>query len=276
MSSELNHFFLKDEISFMSPYYEGDYFLITVDTVRDMQVEDGFISEDDEELKRDGANRILLTEKRLPHLIVAIHIQNQHVGYGKDLEVLEEYQIIGRTRADLKRIMYAYRHLCLHCTRYPHILRQPLHKILMGRKPRTVLRMDYLFVSKEAGHLLVIVDTFSRKTYLKHTLSEDAKTAVMGLMEWNAAFGLVENFILVTDKGSHFANELMAYAVPAFKGKHEMCVPYSPWTNGSVENRNKNLLRILRQLCSELHMLLRSSTTCRYLPEEIRLVMSYS
>ena len=114
--------------------------------------------------------------------------------------------------------------------------------------------MDYLFVSKEAGHLLVIVDTFSRKTYLKYTLSEDAKTAVMGLMEWNAAFGLAENFILVTDKGSHFANELMAYAVPAFKGKHEMWVPYSPWTNRSVENRNKNILRILRQLCSELSL----------------------
>jgi len=253
-SSELNHFFQKDEISFYSPYYEGDYFLITVDAIRDMQLEDGLISEPDQELKRDNKNRILLSEKRLAHLIVAIHVQNRHVGYARDLEVLGDYHVIGKTRAELKKLLYAYRNLCLHCQRYPHILRQPLNKIVMGRRPRAVLRMDYLFISKQSGHILVIIDTFSRKTFLKHTLSEDAKTAVQGLMEWNAAFGLAENFLLVTDRGSHFANELMAYAVPAFRGKHEMAIPYAPWTNGSVENRNKNILRILRQLCSELSL----------------------
>ena len=155
----------------MSPYYEGDYFLITVDTVRDMQVKHGLISEDDEELKRDGANRILLTVERLPHSIVAIHMQNEHVGYAKDLEVLEVPDN-WPNESRPQRIMYAYRNLCLHCQRYPHILRQSLHKILMGRKPRTVFIMDYLFVSKEPGHLLGVVNTFSRKNFIKHTRSE--------------------------------------------------------------------------------------------------------
>ena len=62
-------------------------------------------------------------------------------------------------------------------------MRMPLNRILIGRRSRSVLRMDYLYISKTGGHLLVIIDTFSRKTFLKHTMNEDARTAVEGLLE---------------------------------------------------------------------------------------------
>ena len=47
---------------------------------------------------------------------------------------------------------------------------------------------------------MVIIDTFSRITYLKHTLLEDARTAVEGLLEWHS------NFVLAD---SYFANQVM-------------------------------------------------------------------
>ena len=84
--------------------------------------------------------------------------------------------------------------------------------------------MDYLYISKTRGHLLVIIDTFSRKTFLKHNMKEDARTAVEGLLEWHSNFVLVENFIIVTDHGSHFSNQIMQYAVHALRGRHEFSI----------------------------------------------------
>ena len=44
---------------------------------------------------------------------MAIHVQNNHVGSARDEETLNEYAVIGRTREELNKIMYAYRQLCL-------------------------------------------------------------------------------------------------------------------------------------------------------------------
>ena len=85
----------------------------------------------------------------------------------------------------------------------------PLNRILIGRKLRAALPMDHLYISKTGGHLLVTIDTFSRKTYLKHTLSEDARTAVEGSLEWHSNFVLAGNFMLITDNDSHFADHVM-------------------------------------------------------------------
>ena len=141
-----------------------------------------------------------------------------------------------------------YRQPWLHCARYPHLLRIPLNRFLIGRRPRNVLRMDYLYVSKTGGHLLSIIDTFSRKTYLKHTMNEAC------LLKWHSHFVLTENFITITDHGLHFSNQVMQYAVHALRGKHEFSITFAPWTNCSCENWNWDILRILRQLCSELSL----------------------
>ena len=250
-SEELGDAFKKDDISFYNPYYEGDYFMLSQDVLLDFQVQDGYIDQSEINLCRDEKGRIMMKEHRLAHLIIGIHVQNNHVGVEQDLRVLRRFHVEGKAIAELNEIMINYRHLCLHCARYPHLLRIPLNKTLIGRKPRAVLRMDYLSVNK-AGHLLVIIDTFSRKTFLKHTMKEDAFSAAEGLLEWHAHYVLSEHFILITDNGSHFANELMKELVPKLRGRHEFSVPFAPWTNGSCENRNRMILRILRQLCSEL------------------------
>ena len=250
-SEELGDAFKKDDISFYNPYYEGDYFMLSQDVLLDFQVQDGYIDQSEINLYRDEKGRIMMKEHRLAHLIIGIHVQNNHVGVEQDLRVLRRFHVEGKAIAELNEIMINYRHLCLHCARYPHLLRIPLNKTLIGRKPRAVLRMDYLSVNK-AGHLLVIIDTFSRKTFLKHTMKEDVFSAAEGLLEWHAHYVLSEHFILITDNGSHFANELMKELVPKLRGRHEFSVPFAPWTNGSCENRNRMILRILRQLCSEL------------------------
>ena len=250
-SRTLGDAFRYDDISFFNPYYEGPHFLLDYTTLRDIQIKDGLLTPTDDDLYKDDDGRIHVKEKRLPHLIVAIHVQNHHVGLAMDLQVLSQFSVEGKTRAELTEIMRNYRTLCLHCARYPYMVRMPFNKTLIGRRPRAVLRMDYLTVNK-SGNILVILDTFSRKTFLKYAKHEDAETAAKGILEWNAHYGLAANFILLTDNGAHFANKLMARLIPLLRGKHEFTVPFAPWTNGSCENRNRSVLRILRQLCSEL------------------------
>ena len=266
-SSQLGEAFAKDDISFFNPYYEGEYFMLDNDALHQFQVQDGQLKSSATELRRDNQGRIMLKDHRLPHLVIAIHVQNHHMGLAEDLRVLRGFSVEGRTREDLNMTMKNYRNICLHCARYPHLLRIPLNKILVGRQPRAVLRMDFLSINK-AGHLLVIIDTFSRKTYLKHTLKEDARTAVEGLLEWHAHYVLADNFIVITDNGSHFANDFMKELTKKLRGRHDFAVPFAPWTNGSCENRNKTILRILRQLCSELTL------TSRQWPDFLPLVMS--
>ena len=265
-AEEMGNTFKKDDISFYNPYYEGEYFTITHDVLLDFQVQDGYIEQSEINLYRDRKGRVMMKEHRLPHLIIGIHVQNNHVGVEQDLRVLRRFHIEGKTVAETSEVMVNYRQLCLHCARYPHLLRMPLNKTLIGRRPRKVLRMDYLSVNK-AGHLLVIIDTFSRKTFLKHCEKEDAYSAAEGLLEWHAHYVLSEHFILITDNGSHFANELMKELVPKLRGRHEFSIPFAPWTNGSCENRNRMVLRILRQLCSELGL------TAREWPAYVPIVM---
>ena len=79
LAEELNHFFQFDNISFYSPYYDGPISMLDLDTLKDIQVADGQISESADYAK-DSRGRYILMPHRLPHLLVAIHVQNNHVG----------------------------------------------------------------------------------------------------------------------------------------------------------------------------------------------------
>jgi hypothetical protein len=111
--------------------------------------------------------------------------------------------------------------------------------------------MEYIYINID-GHLLFTVDNFSRKPMLPVVQNETAEQAALALMAWEGAFGLAENFTLVTDNGSHFANSLFKELMSHLRGRHRFSVAYAPWTNGAVENMNSSILKIIRQITSEL------------------------
>ena len=53
--------------------------------------------------------------------------------------------------------------------------------------------------------------------------------------------------VLVSDRGSHFVNELIAELTTHFKIDHRFSAPYHPQTNGQTEQTNQTLCRILRK-----------------------------
>jgi len=242
-----------DEVSFLNPYYAGQYHILTEQRIMQYQQDAGIIPVDESRLKTD-AGRIILPYTAIPHLMASVHVQNFHGSEEQDLISLRRYVVIWRNQyISLKKYLKAYRRTCLHCQRRPYLLRTPFNKTLMGKSPRDVIRMDYLKVN-EYGSILVIIDTFSRKTLLHHTMKQTAEEAVKALLKWRANYLFRNQFLLITDNGAHFANRLMKKLFTKLRGTHKFSVAYAPWTNGSCENKNSHILKIIRQMRSELRL----------------------
>eukprot|EP00924_Labyrinthula_sp_SR-Ha-C_P010395 snap_masked-scaffold_23-processed-gene-5.50-mRNA-1 protein AED:0.52 eAED:0.53 QI:0/0/0/1/1/1/2/0/858 len=71
------------------------------------------------------------------------------------------------------------------------------------------------------------------------------------LLLWRANFGFAENFLIITDNGSHFSNNLLHYLSKSIGFEQNFTIAYSPWTNGSVETANNSILNYLKSLVSQ-------------------------
>ena len=80
----------------------------------------------------------------------------------------------------------------------------------------------------------------------KAVKKDDAKTTAMFLYD-----NIITRFgcpkVLVSDRGSHFVNEMIAELTAHFKIDHRFSAPYHPQTNGQTERTNQTLCRILRK-----------------------------
>ena len=101
--------------------------------------------------------------------------------------------------------------------------------------------------SQHRSHTHVIVDGFSHFVVTVPIKSKNAKTAVKTLLHhWNITFG--PPISLVTDRGSKHLNTDMAQLCTLMGIRHSPRTPYSSWTNGPVEVKNKNLDTHLRRV----------------------------
>jgi transposase InsO family protein len=104
------------------------------------------------------------------------------------------------------------------------------------------------------SYLLPVRDDFSGKAEFFDTTIADAPEAADAIMWWRARFGLRLDATIVTDGGSHFANSLVRELTKKLKVQHHITVAYSPWANGKAERLNREILRVLRILLSELKL----------------------
>eukprot|EP00171_Calliarthron_tuberculosum_P022775 IDg22775t1 len=72
------------------------------------------------------------------------------------------------------------------------------------------------------------------------------------LIRWFAAFGVVEQW--VSDRGTHFKNQLIRLLRESLKSEHHFTLAYCPWSNGTVEVVCRELLRATRALLSEFQL----------------------
>ena len=99
--------------------------------------------------------------------------------------------------------------------------------------------------SKQNSYIHVIVDSFSHFVVTVPVKQNNAQNAVNSLFHhWITKFG--PPIYLVTDRGSECTNSEHANLRTTMGIRHSPRTPYAPWTNGLVENQNKNLGTHLR------------------------------
>ena len=99
--------------------------------------------------------------------------------------------------------------------------------------------------SDNKSYIHVIVDAFRHFIVTVPIKANVAKTAVQTLLHhWITKYG--PPIYLVTDRGSEYWNEDMAHLCTLMGIGHSPRTAYSPWTNGVVEVKNRNLGTHLR------------------------------
>eukprot|EP00924_Labyrinthula_sp_SR-Ha-C_P001751 maker-scaffold_64-snap-gene-0.8-mRNA-1 protein AED:0.77 eAED:0.77 QI:0/0/0/0.33/0/0/3/0/282 len=93
--------------------------------------------------------------------------------------------------------------------------------------------------------------SLTRLTLLTYAETANSEVVVDALWRWHSHFILADEFLLVTDQGSHFVNAVVTKFLKESNGLHKMTAAYISQTAGTVEVQNKSVLKNLRSLVSE-------------------------
>jgi transposase InsO family protein len=121
--------------------------------------------------------------------------------------------------------------------------------------PNEIIHFDYLYMGKsvdDAEYVLIVKDDFSNYVLLKQCKHADADSTVSVLIEWFAAFDVATQW--VSDKGSHFKNQIMTEVQKQLGTNHHFTTSYCPWANanGRVETVCKQTIRAAIAMLSEM------------------------
>jgi transposase InsO family protein len=180
-----------------------------------------------------------------------------HKDYNTTYKFLSDVVFWESREADFKKF---YRS-CLPCASVngsKEILR-PFGETIPATSPNSVLEFDFLHVNKlpVSGtthlyeYILVLKDKFSKFVWLHPCVTANAQAVVNALLQWHSLFGVAPTWI--SDRGSHFMNEVMTELNRQSGSKHHFTLAYTPWSNGSVERVNRDILSMLRKALQELN-----------------------
>ena len=191
---------------------------------------------------------IWIPDSLLPKLVAVAHSLHGHPGAATLTQLLRSAYY----NAQLALACRAIGRKCLHCLgeHSPRLLRRRFGQQLHGRQRNAVIHMDFLFIEKR-GYMLVMRDDMTGKTEFFPCTRATAHVAASSILWWRARYGLNPDTVFVTDGGSHFANALVRLLVTRLKLQHHFTVAYSPWTNGTAERVNREILKLLRSLMSQ-------------------------
>eukprot|EP00924_Labyrinthula_sp_SR-Ha-C_P009982 snap_masked-scaffold_21-processed-gene-5.42-mRNA-1 protein AED:0.45 eAED:0.45 QI:0/-1/0/1/-1/1/1/0/1856 len=242
-----------EHISYLSPFYYGKWSHLHDKVIAKHQ------AKLPEEFKQscEAKDELLYFQGKLvvprtvaARFIVINHTAKAHPSRRAEMLFLKEVYFHGIQPKDLKLLIRSFRKRCLHCQREPSLIRRPYKLTPLARRIREIIRSDYLYINS-TGYLLVLLDSCSRKVMLQFAEKPTAENMSNALLRWRADLGFAEQFCIITDNGSHFANQLMQKLATSIGFEQTFTVAYSPWSNGSVETINSQILKLFRSLTSQ-------------------------
>jgi hypothetical protein len=127
---------------------------------------------------------------------------------------------------------------------HPIEVKEPFYQIgidFVGPLPRTQRGNKYIIVA---------IDYFTKWPEARAVREATAKETVKFIMEdIICRHGCPK--VIVSDRGTHFKNELVEGLTKKFEIRHNFATPYHPKTNGLVERFNKTLCESLAKLGNE-------------------------
>lgn len=98
-------------------------------------------------------------------------------------------------------------------------------------------------------YLIVVVDDFTRFTWLRATPRKDAETVTSQIINIGSEFGFPS--MIKTDQGTEFDNVMMRELERAVGAHHQFVLPYNHHANGTVERANRTVRDTLLKLTLE-------------------------
>ena len=154
---------------------------------------------------------------------------------------------------------------CLHCisSRAGDKIPRPLASTAHASRPNQMLHFDYLYMGpgmEGYKYVLVLSDDFSSYKWLCPSQRADAKHTAKSIRQWIDVFSCMD--VWTSDQGSHFRNETMKLLANEHDIRHHFTTTYTPWANGTVERVNREILRAVKALLSELRLAPSDWPTC--------------
>jgi transposase InsO family protein len=177
-----------------------------------------------------------------------------HREYEETLGAIKEYVAWTTVAKDVKVFVQN----CLHCvaTIRGDKVPRPLSTQLHATKPNEILHFDFLYIwlSRDGKYqyLLLLKDDLSGYLWFVPCRTADAAATVDALMRWLAVIDVV--LLCISDRGSHFKNEVVQRVQRELKTKHHFTTASCPWSNGIIESACKQVIRAFREVLSELKM----------------------
>eukprot|EP00924_Labyrinthula_sp_SR-Ha-C_P013237 augustus_masked-scaffold_45-processed-gene-0.3-mRNA-1 protein AED:1.00 eAED:1.00 QI:0/0/0/0/1/1/12/0/1692 len=221
-------------VSVFNPYFKGDWAPL-------MEAENKRL-----------VGKIILPPSLLERELVHIHLANKHGSLEADLAEAAkfEWRIPAAMESALRgdtpwkkvvELIPVFRDNCIHYHRLPKAIKTTYSLVTRPRRSRETLFADFLYVNR-IGHILVLMDVYSRFKQLTHTKTPDMQAVIEALDKFATNYKLEKDFTLVTDRRSQFANSLMTVLRKELCFSQSFVVSYASWTNGEVEAVNKNML----------------------------------
>ena len=99
----------------------------------------------------------------------------------------------------------------------------------------------------KAQYIIVATDYLTKWVEAKATPKNNARTTTYFLYEYVfTRYGLPIE--IVSDRGTHFLNEVIHYLLDEFMVIHRKSAPYHPQANGQAESTNKILCTVLTKI----------------------------
>jgi len=200
----------------------------------------------------DGVLRRCVMEDEVPSILTACH-DSACGGHFSGQLTGQKILRAGYYWPTLFKDAHAYVRRCDACQRFARNdlhMHLPLH-ISLPLVPFEKWGIDYVgeihpHSSRGMAYIIVATEYLTKWAEAKAVKTNDAKNAAIFLFEnVITRFGVPK--ILVSDRGTHFLNEVIESMTERFQIDHRKTTPYHPQTNGQTERVNQTLGTILRK-----------------------------